>query len=192
MELFFDTETSDKFNFKTASYKDSDFPWLVQLGAVLAENGIAYAEINVIILPDGRTIAEGAQRVHNISVETAEKVGFPEDLVMENFITLANHAEVLVAHNYQFDSQIIAALLYRNDELKFARKILFDSKHFCTMKETTDICKLPGKYGWKWPKLSELYWFLFQEKMVGAHDAMFDIKATMRCYYELKERELVK
>jgi len=188
MELFFDTETSDKFNFKTQTYKDKDFPWIVQLGAILAEEGIIYSELNLIIAPEGRTISIGAAEVHNIPIELAERVGLPESLVMKNFIGLANKAETLVAHNYIFDASMVAATLYRNEEKKLAERILYEAKYCCTMDLSTPICKLPGPYGWKWPKLSELYKFLFNEKMVGAHDAYYDIRATMKCYYELKRR----
>uniref|UniRef100_A0A6M3XU98 Putative exonuclease n=2 Tax=viral metagenome TaxID=1070528 RepID=A0A6M3XU98_9ZZZZ len=191
MELFFDTETSDKFNFKTQRYTDDNFPWMVQLGAILADENIVYAELNLIVLPKGRKISDGAAAVHNISNEIAEKVGVSEEIVMDNFIELYSRAKTLVAHNYEFDSQIVAALLYRNDEKQYANKVIHTPDHFCTMKETTEICKLPGPYGFKWPKLSELYEFLFNEGFVGAHDAMFDIRATMKCYYELKRRELI-
>ena len=192
MELFFDTETSGLFNFKTARYTDTDFPWVVQLGAVLAEDGIAYAEFNVIIQPDGRAIEEGAQKVHNISTELADKVGLPETTVMSTFIKMALNAQCLVAHNFTFDSQLMAAMFHRNGNSKAAKHIKSEAKSFCTMKESTNLCKLKGPYGWKWPKLAELHRFLFNEEMIGAHDAMYDIKATMKCYYKMKNRGLVK
>ena len=188
MELFFDTETSNKFNFKTAKYTDSDFPWVVQLGAVLAEDDIAYSEINVIIQPEGRSITEGAQRVHNISIETAEKTGIFENSIISVFQKLMNNAETLVAHNFAFDSQLMAAMFHRNGEKQVAKQLVEEIPYFCTMKGSTSLCKLPGVYSWKWPKLSELYTFLFKEQMVGAHDAFYDIKATMRCYYELRRK----
>ena len=83
---------------------------------------------------------------------------------------------------------MMAAMMHRNDLPLSAESILYKKDHYCTMKETTDLCKLPGRYGnYKWPKLQELHKHLFGENFVGAHDAMFDIKATMRCYYKLKE-----
>ena len=192
MELFFDTETSDRFNFKTDHYYDKDFPWMVQLGAVLAEEGIAYAELNLIIRPNGRTVSDGAAAVHNISIETAQKVGLSEDHVCWLLLELINHADTLVAHNYQFDSQILAAMLFRNGHDDMAAELVKGKKSFCTMQRTTNLCRLPGPYGFKWPKLVELHQFLFNEGFVGAHDAMFDIKATMKCYYELKRKGHIK
>ena len=192
MELFVDTETSDKFNFKTQRYYDKNFPWMVQLGAVLAEEGIAYAELNLIVQPNGRTISEGAAAVHNISVETAQKVGVEEGFICWLLLELINHADTLVAHNYQFDSQILAAMFFRNGHDDAAADLVEGKKSFCTMQRTTNLCRLPGPYGFKWPKLVELHQFLFNEGFVGAHDAMYDIKATMKCYYELKKRGYIK
>jgi hypothetical protein len=69
---------------------------------------------------------------------------------------------------------------------------LLTKSTFCTMEKSTNLVKLPGKYGkYKWPKLVELYKFLFNEELTGAHDALVDILATRRCYYELLKRGIV-
>jgi DNA polymerase III epsilon subunit-like protein len=48
--------------------------------------------------------------------------------------------------------------------------------------------KLPGKYGrYKWPKLAELHQVLFGEPFAGAHGALADARACMRCYFRLTE-----
>lgn len=192
MELFFDTETSDKFNFKTQNYKSKNFPWIVQIGAVLADEGIAYAELNCIIQPDGRIISEGAAKVHQIDVKDAIKYGVPEAKVLDIFMAMSDLAEVIVAHNFNFDAQIMAATLLRNGFALKAEELLYKKKSYCTMQNTTALCKLPGPYGYKWPKLQELHQHLFKENFIGAHDAMFDIRATMKCYYKLKEDGWIK
>lgn len=192
MELFFDTETSDKFNFKTQNYKSKGFPWIVQLAAVLAEDGIAYAELNVLIKPKGRTICDEAARVHQIDTETAERFGIEEEAVALVFNEMSKNADILVAHNFNFDSQMVAALFNNNLSLLLAEELLHKRKSYCTMKETTELCKIPGKYGNKWPKLQELHNYLFKEDFVGAHDAMFDIRATMKCFYELRKIGWIK
>ena len=187
MELFFDTETSDKFDFKNPNYKSRNFPWCVQLGTVLAENGIAYAELNVIIAAGNRTIAESAEAVHYITAEQANIYGVDEKLVAKIFLAFYKIADKLVCHNFQFDSTIIAGLLYRQGFELDAINLLYSKPYFCTMLGATDFCKLPGKWGkYKWPKLQELHKHLFGMDFIGAHDAMFDIKATMKCFYELK------
>ena len=193
MELFFDTETSGLFNFKNPDYTASDFPWVVQLGAVLAEDGVAYAELNVIVKPGDRTIEPGAQKVHNISVELADEVGINETTMAKAFLELILNADLLVAHNMSFDSTIMLGVFQRQLELIEGIEILKDANKLCTMKSTTNLCRLPGRYGkFKWPKLQELHNHLFGENFVGAHDAMFDIKATMKCFYELKRIGWIK
>lgn len=187
MELFIDTETSDKFDFKRDDYRDEGFPWCVQIGAILAHENIIYGEFNCIIAAEGRDIAEGAFRVHNISYEDSERFGLDEVRVIETLLNFFRKQPLIVCHNYFFDSQIIAAMLYRQGYAKDALEFL-NMYHFCTMFATTDLCKLPGRYGkFKWPKLEELHKHLFQEGFAGAHDAMYDIRATMRCFYELKK-----
>jgi hypothetical protein len=36
------------------------------------------------------------------------------------------------------------------------------------MKLSADLCRLPGQWGNRWPKLSELYEFAFQRKPIQA------------------------
>ena len=39
------------------------------------------------------------------------------------------------------------------------------TKKLCTMKSSTEYCKIPGLYGYKWPTLSELHIKLFGEDL---------------------------
>ena len=56
---------------------------------------------------------------------------------------------------------------------------------------TTEYCQLPGKYGYKWPTLSELHIKLFGEDFEGGHDALEDVKACAKCLFELQNRQLI-
>ena len=66
--------------------------------------------------------------------------------------------------------------------------MLHRKPQLCTMQASTDYCKIPGPYGYKWPKLSELHMKLFGEYFEEAHDAAADINATVKCFWELKRR----
>jgi hypothetical protein len=55
------------------------------------------------------------------------------------------------------------------------------------MKSTAEYCQIPGNYGYKWPKLSELHYALFGKGFVEAHNAAADINATVKCFWRLKE-----
>jgi len=59
------------------------------------------------------------------------------------------------------------------------------------MQESTNLCKLPGPRGYKFPKLEELHKVLFGCNFEGAHDALDDIKATERCFWELVKRNII-
>lgn len=65
------------------------------------------------------------------------------------------------------------------------------NRQICTMNESTDLCKIPGPYGYKWPKLEELHKHLFGKTFDNAHDALADVRATARCLFELRRRGMV-
>jgi hypothetical protein len=59
------------------------------------------------------------------------------------------------------------------------------------MMASTDYCLLPGNYGYKWPKLDELYLKLFRTPLINAHDAEVDIEATFKSYWKLRELGII-
>jgi DNA polymerase-3 subunit epsilon len=96
-------------------------------------------------------------------------------------------ATTLVAHNMAFDEKILGA-----EFLRTGRKNAVTAKpRLCTMQASTDYCRLPGPYGYKWPSLQELYSKLFNEKFEGAHHAMTDVRACARCYFELRRLKVM-
>jgi len=60
------------------------------------------------------------------------------------------------------------------------------------MERSTDHCKIPGSYGYKWPSLSELYFILFDRDFEEAHDAVVDVKACAECFFRLKNEGIIK
>lgn len=98
-----------------------------------------------------------------------------------------NRSKFMIAHNLDFDHKVLGA-----EMLRYNARASVKTQKICTMKSTTDLCCIPGPYGFKWPKLEELHRFLFQEDFSGAHDAMNDVKATMRCFIELVNRGVIR
>ena len=60
------------------------------------------------------------------------------------------------------------------------------------MEASTDFCKLPGKYGYKWPTLAELHWALFNTEVLEQHDAAADVATCSKCFFELKRRGVIQ
>jgi DNA polymerase III alpha subunit (gram-positive type) len=188
--LFFDTETTGLPTDYNAHHSEVDnFPRLVQLAAMLTDKkGNLLHAFSVFIKPNGYEIPSGM--IHGISHEQALDLGIELKEALQAFEELLKVAKCLVCHNYNFDSKIIASEFYRAGYENVAN--LIRAKDFvCTMLSTVDFCALPGKVGFKYPRLSELYYAVFEEDFEGAHDAFADVKATKKCFFELLKRNVL-
>lgn len=183
--LFFDTETTDLPDFKKQA-TDPSQPHILQLAAILIDHtGLVLAEINLLVKPGGWTINPKAEEVHGISFERADKFGLKLGTVIKLFLALADRADVLVAHSFDFDEKMIRRELNHMSETALAEAFRSRKNH-CTMKQGTPLCKIPSaRGGFKWPKLQELHQFLFGVGFDDAHDAMADLRATVRCYFAM-------
>jgi len=193
--LFFDTETTSLIP-KGLHYREDyeSFPHLVQIAWDL--NG---KEKEFIIKPEGYEIPEDVSEIHGITQEKALKDGSPFKEAMELFIMDAFMADEIVAHNIYFDISIVKANCFRNkfaihdekseDTMNYA---LDKYKRIDTARKTIKICglKQKGSNRPKFPTLSELYMHLFGETF-PAHNALHDIRALKRCYYKLKEIDVL-
>ena len=185
MYLFFDTETTGlPKNYKAPVTNISNWPRLVQLAwQVYGENSQLIDSQDFIIKPEGFVIAKEASNVHRITTEKAINEGHDLEMVLNLFNSQISKASVLIAHNMNFDEKIVGAEFIRKD----IENQLFKKKRICTMLASVDYCKIDGYYGYKWPKLEELYFKLFRENFEDAHDASVDIAATAKCFWELKK-----
>jgi len=189
MYLFFDTETTGlPKNWKAPVTDLNNWPRMIQIGWTLCnEEGERVDSAEFIIKPNNFIIPTDASNVHGITTKKAIEQGVDLDVVLNKFNEMVNESNFIVAHNISFDEKIIGAELIR-------RKIKSDFEvkpKLCTMKAATDYCKIPGPYGYKWPKLSELHIQLFGLDFAGAHDAFADIEATERCFWEMKKLKLI-
>ena len=186
--LIFDTESTglpveEKDPFHYPEY----WPRLVQLAWILADDEQILQEEGYLIAPEGFTIPRSATEIHGITNERAQEEGRPLQEILSLFSQALEQAEVIVGHNVSFDRSMVTAEFAR---LKQNAPILGLPSH-CTMKTTVEICKIPSKgRGYKWPKLMELYEHLFNESFEDAHDALADVRACSRCYFELKRQGL--
>lgn len=196
MKLFFDTETSNLINFK-APNSDPSQPWVVQLAAILDCPDGPTQKISLIIKSNGLPMSEGAQKVHGITTEMADKIGMDPSDALSTFLHLALQAEQVIAHNIPFDARLLDIMAQRIGNWTYPIMQNFKSiPRLCTMLTTTKLCNLPGPRGPKWPKLEELAKFLFGPEWLAQwlssqslHDALVDVELTRLCYYELVRRD---
>jgi DNA polymerase-3 subunit epsilon len=162
------------------------------------------------------TIPAESSKIHGISQEHALAHGVPLKTALLAFIRdmfLADRLQgeedmknppqiTIVCHNVEFDVPILMHNLFKakDDTVKYhfqgeflhylgpGKKI----QCICTMLDTIDLCKLPyanGGRGYKYPKLNELFYTLFQEAPKGQlHNSKFDVECTVACFKELYAR----
>jgi len=187
-KLFFDTETSG-FPSKKLPKGHPDQAWIVQIGFLFEVDEKILNQGCFLIQADGRTIHPGAQKVHNISAETTEQYGISDQIIADIMSYYLRKSDFVIGHNISFDLQMLEMLFMRSGYL-ISEEVFQKIPTVCTMRASTDFCKLPGKYGYKWPKLTELYDYLYQKEF-PAHDALADIQATYRCYKTLVEKGVI-
>lgn len=190
--LFFDTETNGLPKNYQASYEEVDnWPRVISLAWMLADiDGNTIREQYDLVKPDGWTIpAEKFWIENGYTTEKNLELGVPMAGVMEAFMEAKQQADILVAHNLSFDHRIMWAEIIRA-----GREPKRGMHKICTMQKSTQHCKIPqvnGRGGYKWPKLEELYETLFACGFEGAHDALADVRACAKCFFELVKRNVI-
>jgi DNA polymerase III epsilon subunit-like protein len=192
MYVFFDTETTGLPQDFNAPATDLDnWPRVIQLAWQLYdEDENLIRERSELIKPDGWSIPEDSDfhKEHGYTNERLEAEGVELKPLLEELVKDLAQSEYLVAHNMSFDEKVVSAELIR-----YSVPLKNKPKKVCTMKESTSFCKLmPFRYGtYKWPTLLELHKKLFDEEFDGAHDALADVKACARSFFELRNKEVI-
>lgn len=194
MILAFDTETTGLPDWKRPS-EDPCQPHLVQLAMILLDDDLMErASVSVIIRPDGWTIPDEVAAIHGITTEIARRVGIPEQAAVELFMWLSYSWDTtMLAHNVKFDQRIMRIAKLRHGQ---TRQDIEDDERkptFCTMIAAQPIVNLlptdrqlaAGFTGPKQPKLAECIKHFFGEDLIGAHDALVDVRACVRIYRHL-------
>lgn len=187
-KLFFDTETTGvPANYKAPITDSANWPRLVQIGWVFVDDDGKQTSNEYIVKPEGFEIPIGASNVHGITTERALAEGYKLDTVLHQFEPLIELADIVIGHNVSFDMSIVGAEFWR----LYTHNPFENKRAIDTMKSTVNFCALPGKYGFKYPKLSELFLKLFEKEMGHAHTALADIQNTVACYEELLKRGII-
>ena len=145
-----------------------------------------------ILNQEGREIPEEATKIHGITTEEANKSEHYFVTVISDFLRDCIGIDFVSGFNIYFDTSIIKANVLRKikekvfkDEIfEHITEILHKDKRIDVMREALKL------FLGKWPKLTELYWKLFNEGF-AAHSADADVEATRRCFLELVKRGII-
>ena len=190
MYLFFDNETTGlPLRYNAPLERLDNWPRLVQIAWLMYNsNEECLCEKNYIIKPNGFIIPDHVAKIHGITTEKALMDGVELHPVLNEFSLDIKKADEIIAHNIDFDEKIMGAEFIRNN----VNHDLFNTKRICTMKSSTNYCKIPNKYGtYKWPNLKELHNKLFQCEFSNAHDALEDVRACAKSFFELKRLNII-
>ena len=189
--LFFDTETTGLPYYAQipAESVPDNWPRLVQLSWIITDDqGNITKEMNKFIIPEGFTIPEDATRIHGITTEYADYWGEKLERVLHVFNKSLKKADYIICHNTWFDTNVVCSEMKRMN----IPTTIMEKKSYCTMLSGTDLCAIEGEFrGYKWPTLQELHSYLFRRKFSDAHDALADVKAVAKCFWEMRDRRYI-
>jgi len=190
MFLFLDCETTGlPNNYRAPSSAVDNWPRVVSIAWRMSKGPRQpVSEGSAIIKPEGFVIPAEATAIHGITQDQADKEGENLSAILLSLIWRIEDSNVVVGHNIEFDAKVIGA--------EFIRRVNIDPLELkpliCTMRQSTDFCKIPGPYGVKWPKLGELYKKLFESEIEGQHSSAADVEACERCFWELVQRGIIQ
>jgi len=187
--MILDTETSGlpsmlKFNtyFPPEQYEKYNTSRLIEIGYIIC--GPKFRTLKketMLVKPDNFVIKNS--HIHGITHEEAEIHGISFSEMMNIFQNDLQNVSIIVAHNMNFDYNILMSELYRNN-LTQVIEMLQAKIRICTMRISMNITK--QHIGNKFPRLLELYYILHGKKTLQNHRALDDAILCFKCYKKLR------
>jgi len=155
LTMVFDVETTGLLP-KTKTLEE--YPYITQLSYVIYDkktDQILKSVNRYIKIPEQIQIPEIVTKITGITKEICDKKGISIINALTEFYHDLHNCDIIVAHNYAFDYQIIQAEMKRNYDFiyKKCKKALElftqeylenqQKKYYCTMQMSIYICKLP-------------------------------------------------
>lgn len=165
--IFIDTET-------TGLELDSR---VISIAYIITEfEGTELKSTYAVIKPDGKYDASTINNSHIHGLTPAIVNGGTDLLgVLATLESLIHKDDVLVGHNINYDRQILI-----NEAKRLGLELnVLKLRTECTLKMARD--KLQGTNH----KLGTVYYKFFRETFEGAHNALQDTRACMKCYFAL-------
>ena len=190
--LIFDTETTDLIRRDEKTNK-KQYPYIVQISWILYDGDsrmIEKEEDYILRLPEYVLIPESSTKIHGITNRTMRAEGKNPITILKKFHNDLSNADMLVAHNINFDTSVLWEELKRN-QMFYALTQLKNTPRYCTMYMSKNICKIEkkdketGEIYYKSPKLIELHQHLFNTTPNNLHNSLVDIWVCWRCFCQI-------
>lgn len=183
--LFIDTETTglpvtkgwgNYYNPSLTSYYEDSR--VIELAYIIYdEDKNIVKSADYLIIPDGFVIQNS--KFHGITMEDATENGRNISDVLKEFDVDLEGVTSIIAHNINFDINLILSECYRLKNTELVKKIGIIDKA-CTMEIGKAYMKSQ-----KYPKLVELYTYLFNKPIEQKHRALSDTQICAECYYKM-------
>jgi DNA polymerase III epsilon subunit-like protein len=189
--LFIDLETNGlpkfvKFNtYHDPSLKENekyyDTSRIIEIAYIICDDkNIVLKEYSTLIQPDNFEITN--TNIHGITIDDCISKGRKIRDVFKNLIDDLKSVDKIVAHNVKFDYNVLLSEYYRYNLDREYNFNFNKIKKCCTMDMGLTYMKKRSNVT-KYPKLTELYKYLFDEDIVQEHRALSDVIYCMGCYY---------
>jgi len=189
--MVFDTETSGLVSKKQTDL--SKQPHIIQYAHAIIDTDGKYFDVEEVknkLFKIPIKIPKRSMDVHGI---TDERIKRKEAIFTEILGIRKKMEEVdfIVGHNVTFDMNMVWLELSRvggqEEFIESTRDKLLD-----TMKVSKQLVQATDKNGrLKYPRLDELYVHFFGEDFENSHDALADVDATLECFKQLVNENLI-
>lgn len=172
--MLFDTETTGLPKTRALAINGrNNWPHIVSISWVIldADTNTILKKASYIVKPNGWLIPDDSIAIHKITNENAYLNGVP---LSDAIYAFSNEdPDILVAHNADFDFNVLVNAIKWDLGID---PIVLDKPLFCSMKLSRNMCQIPSKYGFKSPKLSELYEFVMKKSPISdsLHGSLYD------------------
>jgi DNA polymerase III epsilon subunit-like protein len=201
--MIFDVETSGLLPKTRQGVALTDLPHILQITFVIFDTQYWRTVKSVdlyIKIAENVEISPLITDLTGITREMCDQ-GVPIEKAMHEFYQEYVQCDVFVAHNIQFDREMVRVEMERcidkgNAQSDYSQVFNEDvmkqqqKSTFCTMRVGRNLCKIErmGKNGvyFKSPKLVELYEHLFGMTPLGLHSSLVDTYVCLRCFVKIR------
>jgi len=200
--MVFDVETTGLLPKNRAGVPLSDFPHILQISFVIFDTQYWRVVKSVDLYINVPSTVEISEKITELTGITREKCdqGTTIANAMLEFQKEYMLCNMIVAHNIQFDRDMIRVEMARQSESQtFDTSMIFNDEFektsgkelYCTMQMGRKVCNLErktkeGRAYLKSPRLIELYERLFGMSPQDLHNSLVDTYVCLRCFVKLR------